>query len=454
MMSKIFKLFKSFFKFIYSLIDRLIVIPISRIIYRISELIKNNSGKFERILNRPNILIYVSLFCAIIMFLLIDTKAINLVTEEAEVLSGQPVKLIYNEEAYVVEGVPETVDITLIGRKSDLYLAKQLGEHVVILDLSGYSTGQYKVKFKYNHSIESVNYKLDPSTITIKISEKISAVKSLTYDLFNQDKLDSKLSIKDVKLDRNEVIVKGSAEALETVATVKALIDLKAANLTEKGTFTVDSILLVAYDNNGVKINNVEIVPTKVSASIVVDSYYVELPVKVVSQGKLTVGYAISSVSSSVNKVRVYGEQSIIDNLQFIEANIDIDGLSTEKTYNVNLSKPAGVRFMTETTTSVNVKLDTEISKEFNGVQIESINLGNNYTVGAVSTDDQVITVIAKGVKDILFAIDPTSIKAQVDLSGYAPGTHEVPVIVSIDDVRVNLIPKESTVKVKVVAKG
>ena len=98
-MSKIIKIIKAIFSSIYNIIDKLIVIPISRVIYRINELIKSNSSKFERILNRPNILIYVSLFCAIIMFLLIDTKAINLVSEEAEVLSGQPIKLIYNEEA-------------------------------------------------------------------------------------------------------------------------------------------------------------------------------------------------------------------------------------------------------------------------------------------------------------------------------------------------------------------
>lgn len=453
-MNKIIKVLGSFFKFIYNLIDKLIIIPISRIIYRISELSKNNGGKFERILNRPNILIYLSLFFAIIMFLLIDTKAISLVTEEAEVLTAQPVKLIYNEEAYVIEGVPETVDITLIGRKSDLYLAKQLGEHEVILDLSGYTTGQFKVKFKYNHSIGSVNYKLDPSSITIKISEKISTVKSLSYDLLYQDKLDSKLSIKDVKLDRNEVIVKGSAEALETVSSVKALIDLKTANLTEKGTFTVDSIILVAYDNNGVKIDNVEIVPAKVSATIVVDSYYAELPVKVVTEGTLTVGYAISSLNSSVNKVKVYGEQSILDNLNYIEAGIDIDGLSTDKSFSVSLTKPAGVRFMTETTTTIDVALQSETSKEFNNIQVEAINLSNNYTVGAASVDDRVITVIAKGVQSVLDNLELTSIKAQVDLSGYGPGSHEVPIIVSIDDVRVNLVPKVTTIKVKVVEKG
>lgn len=449
-MNKIFIPFKKVFEFIYNIIDKLIVIPISRIIYRISELLKNNSGRFEKILNRPNILVYVSLFTAILTFLLIDTKAINLVTEEAEIIPDQPVKIIYNEEAYVVEGVPETVDITLIGRKSDLYLAKQLGEHAVVLDLSGYSTGQYKVRLKYNHSIETVNYKLDPSTITIKITEKVSAVKPLDYDLLNKDKLDSKLSIKKIELDRNEVIVKGSAEALESVANVRALVDLKAANLTEKGTFTVDSIILVAYDSSGNKLNNVEIVPTKVSASVVVDSYYAELPVKIITTGTPTVGYSILSATSSITKVGVYGDQSVIEKLQFIEALIDIDGLNTNKSYSVTLNKPSGVRFMTETTSSISVTMDKETSKEFENIPIESINLGNNYTVNALGEENSSVTIIAKGVLSILNDVDPSKLKAQIDLSGYGIGTHEVPVKAYIDDIRITLIPKLTTVKVKI----
>ena len=32
-----------------------------------------------------------------------------------EVLSGQAVTAVYNSEAYVIEGLPETVDIVLIG---------------------------------------------------------------------------------------------------------------------------------------------------------------------------------------------------------------------------------------------------------------------------------------------------------------------------------------------------
>lgn len=449
-MSKIFKPFIKLIKFIYHIIDKFIVIPISRMIYRLNEVLRNNSGKIEKILNRPNVLIYISLFCAIAIFVLIDTKSISLVSDEAEILADQPVNVIYNEEAYVVDGVPKTVDITLIGRKSDLYLAKQLGKHEVVLDLSDKTVGTYKVKLKYNHSIKTVNYKLEPSTISVKISEKVSTIKTLDYDLLNEDKLDKKLNVKNIELDRSEVIVKGSEETLDKIATVKALIDLKAANLTEKGTFTVDSIVLVAYDNEGNRLSNVEIVPGKISASVTVDSYYAELPVKVVTEGTLTTGYAINSVTSSVSKVGVYGDEEAIKSLSYIEAKINVNGLSTDKTYNVSLIKPTGVRYISESSTKVDVKLEKESSREITGIVVERENLGNGYNVTAYSEEDRNITVIVKGVSSVIDSLEASDIKAVIDLSGYTPGTYDVKVKVVVNDVRVTALPKSETVKIRI----
>ncbi len=449
-MSKILKFIAGIFIGIYHLIDKYIIVPISRLIYRINELIRNNSGRIEKVLNRPNVLIYVSLFCAIAVFLLVDTKSLSLLNDEAEVLTDQPVRVIYNEEAFVVEGVPKTVDITLIGRKSDLYLAKQLGEHEVVLDLSGYNTGTYKVKLKYNHNIETVNYKLDPSTLSIKISEKISGAKALTYDLLNEDKLDNKLSIKNITLDRNEVIIKGSAENLEKIAKVKALIDLKAANLTEKGTSTIDSIMLVAYANDGSILDNIEIVPAKISASITVDSYNAELPIRIVTEGTLTPGFALSSVNSSVQKVTVYGDEESIKALNYIEAKINVDGLSSNKVYNVTLTKPSGVKYMTENNITVDVKLESETSREISGISVKPINLGDKLKAAAASLEDQNITVIVKGAASALEKLEAKDIIATVDLSGYTTGTHDVEVKASTSDIRVTVIPKVSTIKVRI----
>ncbi|HOP65880.1 MAG TPA: CdaR family protein [Bacilli bacterium] len=447
-MKKFLKALGKFFQAIYKVIDKIVVTPISRLVFKINEYFKNNNGLIEKVLNRPNMLIYISLFFAVAVFFLVDSKVISFVETEAEIITGQPVEVVYNEEAYVVEGIPETVDITLIGRKSDLYLAKQLGDHEVILDLTNYGVGEHKVKLTYKQTIETLDYKLDPSSVLVIIKEKISALKDITYDLLNQDKLDKKLSVKSIALNRSEVVVKGSEDALAEVATVKALIDLNNEDLKTTGSFEIEAIPLVAYDENGAVIDNVEIVPATVTATVDLESYSVEVPIKVITTGDLTVGYAISSIIPSVSKVVIYGDQEVLDTIQYIPVSIDISGLKSSKTFNANITKPSGVRYMSETTTSIAVTLDSQTSKEITGVQIETKNLADGYSASAKSIADTTITVTAKGVKSILDNFTAQDISAYVDLTGYTAGTYSVPIIVETDDVKVQLVPNVNTIDI------
>lgn len=451
MIKKILKPIISLFKLIYRIVDKIIVTPISRLIYKINEVSRDNSGKLEKILNRPNVLIYVSLICAIAVFLLVDSKVINLTEKEAEIITDQKVEVVYNEEAYVVEGIPESVDIILIGSKSTIYLANQLGEHKVVLDLTNYGTGTYKVKLKYNHSVQSVDYKLDPSTVTVKISEKVSEVKSLSYDLMNEDKLDSKLSISGVELDTNEVIVKSSEEILSKVAVVKALIDASQIDLTESGKYKIENVSLIAYDELGNKLSNVEMVPSKVSATVTIDSYHASKQVKVITKGTMSNGKAIASISSSVKEVVVYGEKSVIDNINFIEAEMPIDELSSDKSLTVNLIKPSGVRYMSETTTKITVKVGEQAQRTIDGIAVVVTNLNENYTANAATTEDKLVSVIVKGVASVINdEIDASKISAYVDLSGLKKGTHSVPVIVEIEDERITVQSTKTEINVKI----
>ncbi len=451
-MSKILKPFIAFFRLVYRIIDRLIVTPISRIIYKINEFSRDNSGKLEKVLNRPNVLIYVSLVCAIIVFLLIDSQVINLTEREAEIITGQDVSVLYNEEAYVVEGVPESVDITLIGSKSTIYLATQLYNHQVVLDLSNYGPGTYKVKLKYKHSVQAVDYKLDPSTVTVKISEKVSVVKPLSADIMNEDKLDSKLSISDIKLSTNEVIVKSSQEILNRVAVVKALIDASQIDLKESGEFTIDSVTLVAYDEYGEKIKNVEMVPSKISATVSIDSYHATKQVRIVTQGAMSNGKAIASITSSVKEVEVYGEKAIVDNLNNIEAQVSIDNLTDDKQMSVNLVKPSGVRYMSDTTTNISIVVGDSAQKTISGVTVNAIGVGSGLSASVNSNDEKSIDVIVQGVSSVINTdIKATDIIAEVDLSGLKEGTHTVPVKVSIDDERISVQPLKTEITVKIV---
>ena len=342
-----------FFKKIYKFIDQKIVVPISRFIYYLSKKFKKNQGKLDKLLNRPHFLIYLSLFLAVIMFILIDTKVINLVKTEAEEIRGVPVVVKYNEEAYVIEGVPDTVDITLTGRKSDIYLAKQLGEYEVVLDLSEYtpSDNPYKVYFSYSKPIHSLTYKLDPSYVQVMIKNKESQVKTLSYDLLNINALDSNLSVKSVSLNKTEVVVKGGSDALAEIASVKALIDLAKQNFTEAGTHDIDNVELVAYDSKGNKLTNIEIVPGTISATVILESYSKAVPVSIETTGELIAGKAIASILVNGNSnysITIYGDQEELDKINSVPVTINVDGLGKEdvKEYNATINKPNGVRKM------------------------------------------------------------------------------------------------------------
>lgn len=448
-MSKIFAPIIWLFKGIYKIIDFLIVTPISKIVYRVRGFLKDNSSRFEKILNRPNILIYVSLVCAIVLFFLVDRRVINLTEKEAEVIEGQKVNIIYNDELYVVEGVPETVDITLIGSKSSIYLATQLGEHAVDLDLSGYGPGTHKVKFKYNHSVESVTYKLDPQTITVKISEKVSEVEPLTYDLLNQNKLDKKLSVSKVVLDTSEVIAKSSQENLNKIATVKALIDTSKITLKESGTQTLEDVELVAYDDYGNRLSNVEVVPSRISATVSIDSYHVNLPVKTVVEGNMAAGKAIASITSSVKNVEVYGDKEVLDKLTEVEAKVNVDGLSENKQKSVELTKVNGVRYLSETKTNISITVGEEAQRTIDGIIVSHVNLGSNLTAQA-STSERTISVILKGTQDAINSIQDSAVYATVDLAGYGKGTWKVPVTVTTSDERVIAIPNNTEITVNI----
>ena len=451
---KIGKFFARIFKVLYRIIDVILVTPISKAVYFIGDKLSNRNGNLDKFLNKPNTLIYVSLICAFAAFFAVDRKVINLVETEAIVLSNQPVVAEYNEEAYVVEGIPETADIVLMGRKSDLYLAEQLGDHKLSLDLTGLSAGTHKVNIKYNNPIKSLDYKVDPSRATIVIYPKVSASRTVTTDILNKDKLGSTLVISSIKLDRDEVIIKSYKEKLEKVASVKALVDVNALNANSAGTYTLENVKLIAYDEKGTEIKDIEIVPGTITATVEISSPSKTVPVKVVPVGDVASGSAISSITSNVNNITLYGEEDVLKDISEIEVEIDVNGLSKDKTFQETIVKPTGVRSMSDTAITIKVKMEGETSKEFKDIPIVFEHLDTNkYKPLAKNASDTKVDVVVKGVKSVLDKLDSKDIKAYVDLSDLEPGTYEVPVMVTGSDLKLSYSSRTTKIEVIIAKK-
>ncbi len=450
-LKKIIKVIKKVFRTIVAVIDKYIITPITKFALFIGEKTEKNTGKFERWLNKRNTLVFISLILSLVLFFYVDSQSTTLVNSSAEVLRNQIVEATYNKEAYVIEGIPETADVTLIGRTVDLYLAKQLSTGEVTVDLSNLKEGTHKVDLNYDTSINSVSYSLNPTSITVNVYPKVSETKTITVDVINKDKLDTRLSIQSVTIDKEEVIIKGAEHTLKKVATVKALVDVDNIVEPSAGVNTVDDVKLVAYDSEG-NVVDVEMVPDKVVATVNIESYSGEAKVKIIPTGSVAFGKSISTITSSVNTITIYGDEEIVSEYvnSYIPIEVDITGLSESKTYTVVVPTPEGIREVSEKTITVKITLGDEESMEVEDIKIDAINLGPNLKASAVGENSSKTTVIVKGTKDVLDTIDSTTIKATVDLSGLGEGEHTVTVVVTGDEVKANYVAKTTQIKVKI----
>ena len=276
---------------------------------------------------------------------------------------------------------------------------------------------------------------------------------SISYDLLNIDALDSKLSVESVSLDKSEVVVKGGSDALAEIASVKALIDLEQQNFTEAGTFDISNVELAAYDSKGNRLTNVEIVPSTISATVVLESYSKTVPISVETTGELVTGKAIASILINNNtsySITIYGDQAQIDNIESVPVTINVDGRGNESTwtYEVNIRKPNGVRDMSDNTVEITATFGEEQQRTIDiADNIEETNIADGLNVNILP--NQEITVQVKGVASVIESLDVQNIKAYIDLAGLGIGEHEVEVKINNDNPLVSYVVS-STVRIRI----
>ena len=432
--------------------DKFVIIPITKLIVLFTDKMGNRTDRFEKFVTRRDTLIFISLVLSLMLFFYVDSESTAIITDSAEVLYGQEVKVTYNNKSYVIEGLPDAVDVTLIGRKVDLYLAKQLASGFVTADLSNLGEGMHTISLSYDCAINSVDYKLSPSVVNVTVYSKVSQNRTAVVDVINKSKLDSKLSIKSVELSNEDIVIKGAEHVLSEVATVKALVDVSKIVDPGVGTRNFDGVKLVAYDADGEVVEGVEMEPNKLTASINIVSPSKKVPIKVIPTDieDIEFGKAIESITTSVNDITIYGDQEVLDGMNYLPVEIDVSGLNKDKDYEVIISKPSGVRDLSVTNIKVNIKVGEEITKEISDVTIETVNLSSAYKAVAVGANSSKTAVVIKGTKSVVEAIDDSMITAQVNLDGYGEGEYEVEVVVNGEENKAIYTPKTTKIKVKI----
>lgn len=231
------------------------------------------------------------------------------------------------QDDYDVVGLPETVNVALVGPSLDIYTAKISKNYKIIADFSSLGEGDHTIELKSEGFPTNLQVMIVPQTVNVKITQKYTETFELGYDFINEDKIDSKYSVSVESMEHQQVEIRGSQDIIGKINTVKANIDLSGINKS----FEQDA-KIYAYDRSGKKLD-VEIIPDSVHVQCDVSSYSKEVSIVPEYVGRFENGYGLKEITLSKDKVRIYGKEELLNSINSVYVMIDISGLSGDKTY-------------------------------------------------------------------------------------------------------------------------
>ena len=369
-----------------------------------------------------------SLILAIILYVAINiTTNDALGISQAATLNDIPVKAIYNSEIYEVSGIPSIVNVIITGAMNDISVQKTKTNSSVTCDLSGLTEGTYSIKLVPNNfsSELSVNV-LDTPTVNVTIKKKITAKYNISYEFINKNAMDSTYNLGETTFDSTEVLIRASQDTIDSIAFVKALIDVTGVT----SNFTREA-RIVAYDNNGY-IVDCDIIPSTVMATVSVSSPSKEVPIIVRTIGTMAEDLALDSISLDHSTVTIYGSNNVLSLIDAVYVDVDVTNLTKNTALSTTLNLPSGVNKMSVTKINMEIVVGEKTSREIKNVKVAYSNLNSDFKVKLVDENDVTVNVIVYGTKNNIDKLTADDIVVNIDMSSVTDvGLQQVPIYVS-----------------------
>lgn len=357
-----------------------------------------NGGNFENVFSTPN---------------------------SGDYIQQVPVKIENLQDDFVVAGMPETVSVGLVGPSIDIYNAKLMKNYEIYADFSGIGEGEQTVELKSSNFSNDLEVLIVPQTVTVTVSQKVTKTFSLGYRFKNEDSLKDKHSVSVDSIEHSEVEVRGSQDNIDNVYSVEAIIDLKGVT----DSFTQEC-KVKAFDRSG-KALNVSVIPSTVKVDCSLSNYSKTVPLVPEYTGNVANGYAIDQMTFSKDKVKIYGDESKLKDINNIKVKVDVSDLEEGRTFkDLKLLSVSGVNKMSFTKVDGTITLVPSEQRQFTDIPIQIKNGKENNV--SMSSGTCNLTVI--GTSDRINALTNDDIKVYVDVVGLKKGRHNVKLEVELSD--------------------
>lgn len=381
------------------------------------------SGMIDRVLFNRKYGKLTALVLAVLMYFVVNYNSISSMytssLRTAKDISDVPVTVKYNSDTFELTGLPETVDITISGDASNVTSAAN-SDGKIVADLEGLTEGMHEVWLKSDGFGDSVNVKIDPSVVYLTLKKKTTQQFDLSYDFINQDKMDSVFSVGTPVFEYNKVNVRASRDTLDSIAFIKALIDVS----NQVSNFEQDA-RLVAYAADGNPVR-VDIIPDTVHVSVPVTSPNKTVNIQVEVTGEVPDDKAIESITIDQQTVTIYGSDTALSAVDKVVVTLNASSITKDSTILRPVVLPAGVNSSSINQVSLTVKLGDRTSRVIDDVKLRFKNNVNNYKVSHPE-NKTTTSVIVFGTEDNIAKITAGDINVYIDMLDAKPGLMQFP---------------------------
>lgn len=313
------------------------------------------------------------------------------------------------------------------------------------VELAGLNQGQYELPVKIDPLIPGVRVvEVTPAKVNVILDTAITEVIPVRASLLGAVPFGYAYDAPNVT--PKEVSISGSKSLVQKIREAVAEVNLEGVKANISQSFLLKPQGPGAFDTEGITLE-----PNTATVAIAIHQlvFYQSLPVTAQVVGAPAPGYWVSGVSVDPAVVTLVGPRDVVEGIK--NANtlpLDIGGTTESIRRSVGLQLPAGVSLVEGKTVSVQVLVSASEGSKTLWVTptLQGVSPGLS-----ARTPTQRIRVLIAASAVALGTIEPKDIEAVADLSGRAPGTHRVSLVVTTSkDATVVLVdPGEIAVEIE-----
>ena len=365
-----------------------------------------------------------TLLLAALLALVVWASAVNAAdpAEERTFADGTTIEYSGLSDGLVVLGTPPG-DATVVVRAPRSILDQLATQEIhVLADLEGLSAGQHQIALTGSIDRQPARLlSIEPTTVILQIEALATRNVPVQVRTIGTPAVGYRLV--PPLVSPNQVTASGPASAIDQVSQALAEI-----SVTDQREDLDQSVHLIPLDSNGQTVENVQLSPdsAQVIASIERLGGYRDVAVKVVIEGEVEPGHALSRIVISPPVITVYSaDASAVAVLPgFVETEpLILTGESANFERRLALDLPEGISLVGEQTVLLQVEIIAIQSSLTLTLPLETQGLGTGLFAEA-SPDS--VNVILSGPVSALAALQPEDVRVILDLLDLGLGTHQV----------------------------